>query len=197
MSVVESDQEKPSAGDPAAAMADRNASSIARGPRGAGHAPQHRHRRFHAALRSGRVRLKRWLRSPGAQITAASAVAAYLRLVMHTIRWRHENREAVEAVLAGPSGGIGCLWHGNIALSVGAKPVARNRDTRLLISLSRDGEFIARAMAALGLNAIRGSSGVEGRGRGAKDNAATFLQKRGAAGFLQALRHLRGGQLVV
>src|SRR5688500_13702928 len=136
-----------------------------------------------AALRSGR--LKRWLRSPGAQITAASAVAAYLRLVMHTIRWRHENREAVEAVLAGPSGGIGCLWHGNIALSVGAKPVAPTRDTRLLISLSRDGEFIARAMPALGLNAIRGSSGVD------------FLQNRGAAGFLQALRHLRGGQLVV
>jgi lysophospholipid acyltransferase (LPLAT)-like uncharacterized protein len=64
---------------------------------------------------------------------------------------------------------------------MGAKP------TRVMISLSRDGEFIAKAAERLGVPAIRGSAGPPDR----------ILSKGGAAAFRQALSFIAAGGAVV
>ncbi len=50
-----------------------------------------------------------------------------------------------------------CLWHDRISLSPASWP-KEAQECRALISLSADGEFIAKAMALVGFPAIRGSS---------------------------------------
>jgi lysophospholipid acyltransferase (LPLAT)-like uncharacterized protein len=103
--------------------------------------------------------VKALLRWEPVQAALALVLGAYLWLVEHTLRWRRINREAVDEQLKRPGGVLACFWHGRIALSIGGRPVALpHRPTRLMISLSADGEFIARAMAMHGFLMIRGSS---------------------------------------
>lgn len=80
----------------------------------------------------------------------------YVRLVCATLRIRSVD----EHHFFGLEGGkILCLWHGRTM-----PPTARLRgyDITVLISLSRDGELIAKVLAALGFPALRGSSGPSG-----------------------------------
>jgi lysophospholipid acyltransferase (LPLAT)-like uncharacterized protein len=129
------------------------------------------------------------MRSAAAQAALGLGLAAYLKPTLASIRWRQEGRELVEAVWDQGGGVIVCFWHGRIALSPACWPLRRVRqgraqEPRALISLSPDGAFVARAMAALGFPAIRGSSTK------ASDKAK---RKGGAAAFREVLRWLKAG----
>jgi hypothetical protein len=79
---------------------------------------------------------------------------------------------------------IACFWHSRIALSPACWPLDRAQEPRALISLSADGEFIAKAMEKVGFPAIRGSAAKRG------DQARA---KGGAAAFRDVLRWLKAG----
>ncbi|HTI67810.1 MAG TPA: lysophospholipid acyltransferase family protein [Caulobacteraceae bacterium] len=133
--------------------------------------------------------MKRWLRAPAVQAVLGLVLAAYLKLVLVTMRWRVEGRDIPEAIWAEAGPVIVCFWHARIALSAAAWPMDRVRAgtaqaPRALVSLSPDGAFLAAAIAWLGVPAIRGSSTK------AWDKAKP---KGGAWAFREALRWLDGG----
>lgn len=124
------------------------------------------------------------LRSPVVQAILAWLLAGWLKLCIATTRWRHENRAVAEEIWAAGGGVIVCFWHSRIALSPACWPLDRAQEPRVLVSLSPDGEFIARAVQKLGFPAIRGSSSK----KGAPDKA-----KGGAAAFRDVLRWIQDG----
>lgn len=133
--------------------------------------------------------MKGLLRNPAVQSFLGWVLAAYLRLVLRTVRWRHENVECVEPVLAGDSGAIALFWHGRIPLCLATAPQWWRKRTRAMISPSADGEFIAQALARAGFPAIRVSSAKPGDA--AKARAAVV-------GFREAMTWVAdGGALVI
>ena len=102
--------------------------------------------------------MKGFIRSPAVQWLLALLVAGYLEIVHATMRWRLVDSEGADAAVSRPDGLIGAFWHGRIALSVIGRKVLKNKPTRVMISLSPDGQFIAMAMERMGLPAIRGSA---------------------------------------
>lgn len=131
--------------------------------------------------------MKTLMRSDTVQGLLGWIVYVYMALTLHTIRWKRVNEAAVRAVLDTGSPAIGCFWHGTIALAIAAKPVVTRRQTRILISLSPDGEFVSRAIGRHGMPSIRGSSAKKDKGG-----------KGGLAAFREALEWLgEGGVLVV
>jgi lysophospholipid acyltransferase (LPLAT)-like uncharacterized protein len=89
-------------------------------------------------------------------------LGTYLRLVLHTVRWRHENLDCVEPTLAGDGGAVSLFWHGRIPLSLATAPQWWRKRTRAMVSPSSDGEFVAQALAMSGFPAIRASSAKKG-----------------------------------
>jgi lysophospholipid acyltransferase (LPLAT)-like uncharacterized protein len=133
--------------------------------------------------------VKAFLRSAPVQTFLALVLGGYLWLVLRTIRWRILNREPADALLGDPQGFLVLFWHGRIAASIGAQPMCRPlRPTRLIISLSPDGEFIARAMEMMDLPAFRGSS------RRTKDPKR---RHSGGAVYRQSLEWVREGGLLI
>lgn len=130
--------------------------------------------------------MKHLVRNPAIQILLALLLTAYLKLALGLMRWRREGEPLAEAARGSGEGLIVCLWHGRIALSPACWPLHERTgpEPRALISLSPDGAFLARAMAWMGVPAIRGSSTK------ASDKAKP---KGGAAAFREALAWLRGG----
>lgn len=128
------------------------------------------------------------LRSPIVQAVLAWLFAGWVRLCVATIRWTSENAAAAGAACTGGGGVVIAFWHGRLALAPAARADLGDRTIRGVISLSRDGEFIARAMARLGFPAIRGSSA----------KAGTAKAKGGASAFRDSLRWVRqGGALAI
>lgn len=130
--------------------------------------------------------MKRLVRNPVVQVVLALVLTGYLKLALATIRWRREGEPLAQAARASGEGLIVCLWHGRIALSPASWPLSDRSgpEPRALISLSPDGAFIARAMAWMGVPAIRGSS-TKASDRG--------KPKGGAAAFREALAWLQSG----
>jgi lysophospholipid acyltransferase (LPLAT)-like uncharacterized protein len=128
--------------------------------------------------------MKSLFRAAWFQSTLAFILAAYLRATLATMRWRHEGREAAEAIWDAGGPVLVCFWHSRIPLSPACWPLGRAQEPRAVISLSPDGEFIAKAMARIGFPAIRGSSRKETDPR--KD-------KRGAGATRDILRWLKAG----
>jgi lysophospholipid acyltransferase (LPLAT)-like uncharacterized protein len=112
----------------------------------------------------------------------------YIRLVLHTVRWRHENAACAEAVLAGESGALALLWHGRIPLGLATAPQWSRKRTKLLISPSADGEIVARALAMNGFPAIRMSTAKKG---------ATVKARQAVTAFREAINHVAGGGALV
>jgi lysophospholipid acyltransferase (LPLAT)-like uncharacterized protein len=110
-------------------------------------------------------------------------LAAYIVLVRRTTRWNVVNREIVEGVWRDGGPIIGAVWHARVLMTVAAWPKKRNdvQPPKILISMSPDGEFVARAAELLKVGVIRGSS------------AKAQKQKGGAAAFREMLEHLRNG----
>lgn len=115
---------------------------------------------------------------------AASLLAGYLRLTLATIRWRREGMQRVEPIWDGRGPVLVCFWHSRIPISPACWPLKRAQTPRALISLSSDGELIAKTMVRVGFPAIRGSS------RKASDPTR---DKGGSAAFRETLRWLKAG----
>ena len=121
--------------------------------------------------------MKALLRSGPVQSLLALLLGGYLWLVLHTIRWKIHNRPPADALLADPAGFLVCFWHSQIAAAIGAQPLCRPlRATRLIISLSPDGEFIAKAMQMMDLPAFRGSSRKTRDPRRARSGSTVYRQ---------------------
>ena len=103
------------------------------------------------------------LRSPLFMSLLVQMMSGYLALTYRTLRWTREGQEIADAVqaqaVAQRSGAILALWHSRVPVGPATWPQSPDRpEIRVLVSQSRDGEFIARVIAKLGLPSIRGSS---------------------------------------
>ncbi|MDB5418491.1 MAG: hypothetical protein JWP50_1910 [Phenylobacterium sp.] len=133
--------------------------------------------------------MKNILRNDGVQAALGWVLGAYLRVILKTVRWRHENVACVEPALAGGSGAIALFWHGRIPLCLATAPQWWRKQTRAFVSPSADGEFIAQALAMSGFPAIRISSAKKGDSAKARQAVAAI---REAVSWVEG-----GGALVV
>lgn len=120
--------------------------------------------------------MKKLLRSGPVQAVLGFVLGAYIRLMLTTVRWRHENLACFEPVLAGEGGAIGLMWHGRIPLSLSVAPQWWRKRAKVLVSASSDGEFIARALAMNRLGSIRGSSAKKGDSAKARQAVAAVRE---------------------
>ena len=120
--------------------------------------------------------MKKVLRNDGVQAVLGWILGTYLRIVLRTVRWRHENVECVEPVLAGDSGAIALFWHGRIPLCLATAPQWWRKRTRAFVSPSADGEFIAKALSMSGFPAIRVSSAKKGDSAKARQAVAAIRE---------------------
>ncbi|WP_292052257.1 MULTISPECIES: lysophospholipid acyltransferase family protein [unclassified Brevundimonas] len=99
------------------------------------------------------------LRNPVIQRSIAFLFSEWLRFCFATTRWTHENEQVAEAVWAQKNKGVLiAFWHSRLGIAAASWPMDRAQPPRAMISLSADGEFIAKAVARLGIPAVRGSS---------------------------------------
>jgi lysophospholipid acyltransferase (LPLAT)-like uncharacterized protein len=133
--------------------------------------------------------LKKLLRSDAVQALLGWILGAYVRVILHTVRWTHENVACVEPVLAGDSGAVALFWHGRIPLCLATAPQWWRKNTKAMISPSSDGQFIATALQMAGFPGIRMSSAKAG------DSAKA---RQAVAMMREAVRHVaEGGALVI
>lgn len=133
--------------------------------------------------------MKAFLRSPIVTTVLGWIIWAYMALCNRTIRWQVEGDEQALATWLNYPNIIVAAWHSTILLL----PSGWNRIIRrwpqqktrsaMLISLSRDGEPVAKAIKHLGLEAVRGSSANKGKKR----------DKGGTRALSEALRILNSG----
>lgn len=131
--------------------------------------------------------MKRLIRLAAVQRLLAGLVVAYARILRATLRWEVENRSAMDAAVASPSGALALFWHGRISLAVAGVDFLGDKPRRVMISLSRDGDFISMAAERLSVPVIRGSTGKGDRIAG----------KGGGTAYRQAIEFLRAGGAVL
>jgi hypothetical protein len=132
--------------------------------------------------------VKRFIRLKATQWVLSRLLSLYIDFTLWTMRWRIENQQIADDAVESPEGAVACFWHGRIALAVYCRGVLRAKPRRVIISMSRDGQFIADAVERLGFPAIRGS----------RERTVGDYGKGGAAAFREALKFVRdGGVLVV
>lgn len=130
--------------------------------------------------------MKRFIRLKAVQWVLSRLLSFYIDVTLATMRWTLVDRHIADEAVASPEGAIGCFWHGRIALAVYCRGVLSAKPRRVLISMSRDGQFIADAVDRLGFPAIRGSTERSGA-----QNA-----KGGAAAFRESLQFLKAGGVI-
>lgn len=139
--------------------------------------------------------MKAIFRSPPVVSVLAWLIWAWMACIAHTVRWRIEGTsEAREALAAAGSPGVVITcWHETLLLMPSGWIRAlrhwpeRQARAAMMVSLSPDGQAIARAVQRLDIDVIRGSSG--NRRKAAKD-------KGGARAIAEACAHLRRGGYV-
>lgn len=128
------------------------------------------------------------LRHPIVQSVLAWTLAEWMRFCFATIRWTHENQQVAEEVWT-KGGGVLCVfWHSRLGLAPASWPLDRAQPTKGLISLSADGEFFAKAVARLGIPAVRGSSANKDKAKAAKG---------GSQALRDGLKQLKVGGLAI
>ena len=120
--------------------------------------------------------MKGLLRNDGVQAFLGWVLGTYFRVILRTVRWRHENLDCVEPVLVGESGAIGLFWHGRVPLCLATAPQWWRKRTRAFVSPSADGEFIAQALAMSGFPSIRISSAKKGDAAKARQAVAAIRE---------------------
>lgn len=128
------------------------------------------------------------LRNPIIQNTLAWLLAAWMRFCFATIRWTYQNQGVAEAVWKQGGGVLAVFWHSRIGLSPACWPLDRATPAKALISLSADGEFIAKAVARQGFPAVRGSS---------TNKDKTEKAKGGTQALRDGLKQLKVGCLAI
>ena len=128
------------------------------------------------------------LRNPVVQSILSHILAGWMSFCFATIRWTWENRVVAEQVWAEGGGVLCAFWHSRIGLSPSCWPLDEAQSAKALISLSPDGQFIARAVALQGFPAVRGSSSN-------KDKAE--VAKGGTQALRDGLKQLKIGALAI
>lgn len=133
--------------------------------------------------------MKWFVRSAFGAAMLGYLIWGYMVLCTRTIRWRVEGLEQAKSDWEAHGGLIVTAWHSTILTlpTAWTKYMRHWRDrplqSAMLISLSADGEPVAKAIQHLGLESIRGSS--------------TYKRKRknkgGTQAFLEATTHLKAG----
>ncbi|MBS0409379.1 MAG: DUF374 domain-containing protein [Proteobacteria bacterium] len=131
--------------------------------------------------------MKRLLRHGAVQTLLAVVVTAYLRLLFLTMRWRLEGIDKATPLVRGPEGMVVLFWHGRIVTAMACRRLLGVKPRFALVSLSRDGAFIAKAAEWVGVPTIRGSMA----------NAAKAASKGGAEALRAMVRALRGGAAAI
>ncbi|THD67152.1 lysophospholipid acyltransferase family protein [Phenylobacterium sp.] len=133
--------------------------------------------------------MKKLLRSDAVQNLLGWLLGIYIRLILHTVRWRHVNLECVEPVLSGNAGAVALFWHGRIPLCLATAPQWWRKNTKAMISPSADGQFIATALEMAGFPGVRISTAKPGD---------TAKARQAVVAFREAINHVAaGGALVV
>lgn len=136
--------------------------------------------------------MKSFLRHPVVTSLLGRLIWSYMVLCARTIRWTIEGEEAFRASWQQDHGLIVAAWHSRILLipsiwsRIARKLPANAYQTSMLVSLSRDGEAVAKAVEQLGLDTVRGSSANKGKRK----------DKGGVAAIAEASRRLRSGSVV-
>jgi lysophospholipid acyltransferase (LPLAT)-like uncharacterized protein len=104
----------------------------------------------------------RLMRRPAVSAALSWLAARYIRLVWITGRWRIENMDIADRMVADGTPFIACFWHGRMLMI----PNAWRYDAKMsiLISHHRDGVFISRTLSHLGIGTIAGSTSRGGAG---------------------------------
>jgi lysophospholipid acyltransferase (LPLAT)-like uncharacterized protein len=130
----------------------------------------------------------RLMRSDWIVWLAGTLVAGYLKLVYATMRFEIVDQAKAQMAWADERGCILCLWHALSTLGfphwryeLGAPPL------KALVSLSREGEFMARVMVSRRIGTIRGSSRKKG---------ASSKNKNAEPSLREMIRWVRGGNAV-
>jgi lysophospholipid acyltransferase (LPLAT)-like uncharacterized protein len=136
--------------------------------------------------------MKSLLRHPIVSSVLGSLIWAYMVLCARTIRWTVEGEDRFREAWKADNGLIVAAWHSRIMLlptiwsRIARKLPSKAHPTAMLISLSRDGEAVAKAIEHLGLDSVRGSSTHK---RKRKD-------KGGLAALAEASKRLRAGSVM-
>ena len=128
------------------------------------------------------------LRNPAIQSILSHVLAGWMSFCFSTIRWTYEGRAHAEQVWADGGGVLCAFWHSRIGLSPACWPLDVAQPAKALISLSPDGQFIAKAVALQGFPAVRGSSAN-------KDKADRA--KGGTQALRDGLKQLKVGALAI
>jgi len=96
------------------------------------------------------VRVPAWLRS-----IVSVAAALLLRSLNATLRWRSLGRDRVDALINSRQRFAYATWHGSSILLL---PCHCDEPLSVLVSRSRDGDWAASLLQALGVESLRGSS---------------------------------------
>ncbi|WP_300378679.1 lysophospholipid acyltransferase family protein [Henriciella sp.] len=136
--------------------------------------------------------MKSLLRHPFVSSLLGYMIWGYMVLCARTIRWRVEGEQAFRDAWAQDPGMIVAAWHSRILLlptiwsRIARKLPGKAYPTSMLISLSRDGQAVAKAIEHLGLDAVRGSSTHKRKRK----------NKGGTAAIAETSRRLRSGSVV-
>lgn len=131
--------------------------------------------------------MKKLLRSAWVQGLLARLVWAYIELLIATLHWRTSGAGPADAAIASDAGFIALFWHGLIPQAIACRPVLHDKARTVMVSMSRDGNFIADAAVRLKIPVIRGSTGRREPGG----------EKGGAAAFRAAMAVIRDGGLML
>src|SRR4030042_1637417 len=105
------------------------------------------------------------------KIFVAPLVYFLLRCYLSTVRVRTLHEDALLQFLESGRKGIGPIWHQRFLGVLGYVKKCRHLSLSIMISMSRDGGWIAPVVNCLGLRPVRGSSS-----RGGKEALAAMVQ---------------------
>ena len=132
--------------------------------------------------------MKKVLRSEPVQNLLSWVFSAYLRVSLATMRWRYDGAERLQALVDAPDGFVLAVWHRRLTIGFRVAKLLRHKPRRGLVSLSRDGDFIAKASIRCGFPVIRGST---------TKASAPDKAKGGAQAFRQSLKWLKSGGCMI
>jgi len=106
------------------------------------------------------VKLKHVLNNPIVSNCLCFLASLYIRFIYMTQRWEKSVPEKVQALIDEKKPIIFCFWHGRLLLASQFTP--KGYRMNVIISLHKDGEWIARIVKFFRMNLIRGSSSKGG-----------------------------------